>query len=272
MTRLVNIRPRRRTGLFLGIIPLAILLIVYLVASAARHADNPADKLLPTFAAMGSAFAGLAFEADPMTGNFILWTDTLASLQRLGLGLAISTATALLLGLALGALPFIRSTFGATVATLAVIPPIAVLPVLFIVFGLGETAKVALIVIGITPCMVRDLSAHVSRLPTEQIVKAQTLGASSWQIILRVALPQAVPRLIDILRLQLGPAWVFLISAEAIASDVGLGYRIFLVRRYLSMDIILPYVAWISLLAIAMDAALLWVSRRGFPWAHEEGR
>ncbi len=91
------------------------------------------------------------------------------------------------------------------------------------------------------------------RCPQEQSVKAQTLGASSWQLALRVALPQALPRLIAGLRLSLGPAWVFLISAEAIASDVGLGYRIFLVRRYLSMDVIIPYVAWISLLAILAD-------------------
>ena len=62
-----------------------------------------------------------------------------------------------------------------------------------------------------------------------------------------------MPRLIEALRLSLGPAFLFLISAEAIASDVGLGYRIFLVRRYLSMDVILPYVAWITLLAFAMD-------------------
>ena len=74
--------------------------------------------------------------------------------------------------------------------------------------------------------------------------------------MIRVALPQAMPRLLHAVRLSLGPAWVFLISAEAIASDVGLGYRIFLVRRYLSMDVIIPYVAWIALLAIVMDVAL----------------
>ncbi len=67
------------------------------------------------------------------------------------------------------------------------------------------------------------------------------------------------PRLIDALRLTLGPAWLFLIAAEAIASTEGLGYRIFLVRRYLAMDVILPYVAWITLLAFAMD----WLLRVG---------
>jgi NitT/TauT family transport system permease protein len=169
-------------------------------------------------------------------------------------------------------LPAARTTFGPLVTTIAVVPPIALLPILFIVFGLGETAKVALIVIGITPFLIRDLADHITALPREQMIKAQTLGASSWQLALRVALPQALPRLIAGVRLSLGPAWVYLISAEAIASDIGLGYRIFLVRRYLSMDIIIPYVIWISLLAIVMDVALAQLSRRAFGWAHEAGR
>jgi len=70
----------------------------------------------------------------------------------------------------------------------------------------------------------------------------------------------------------MGSAWLFLIAAEAIASEEGLGYRIFLVRRYLSMDIIIPYVAWISLLAIAIDVALVQLSRRAFAWAHQDQR
>ena len=98
------------------------------------------------------------------------------------------------------------------------------------------------------------------------MIKALTLGANSWGIMLRVALPQAMPRLIAALRLSLGPAWVFLISAEAIAADVGLGYRIFLVRRYLAMDVILPYVAWITLLAWAMDYLLRRLTQLLFPW------
>ena len=69
---------------------------------------------------------------------------------------------------------------------------------------------------------------------------------------------------------MLGPAFLFLISAEAIAADVGLGYRIFLVRRYLSMDVILPYVAWITLLAFALDFLLGLFARKAFPWAYVE--
>ena len=270
--RWVNIRPSRRSGLLLGALPLLIVLVLYLFAASARHAANPSDKILPTPSAMVAAMRGLLVDADPLTGHLIFWADTLASLQRLGIALGICTLSALLVGLVLGVLPAARATLGGLVTTVAVIPPIALLPVLFIVFGLGETAKVALIVIGVAPFLIRDLAEHVAALPQEQMVKAQTLGASSWQLALRVALPQALPRLIAGLRLSLGPAWVYLISSEAIASDVGLGYRIFLVRRYLSMDIIIPYVAWISLLAIAMDVALAQLSRRGFAWAHQANR
>lgn len=268
MTRFVNIRPGRRAAIALGAVPLAALVALYAVASSLRHAANPNDKLLPTFEKMGAAINMMAFQRDQMTGNFLLWTDTAASLQRLCIALGISVLIAIVLGLALGMLPLVRAKFGALVAAISVIPPIAVLPILFIIFGLGETSKIVLIVVGITPFLVRDLSAYAAALPAEQIIKAQTLGAGTWLLTIRVALPQMMPRLIDGVRLSLGPAWVFLISAEAIASDVGLGYRIFLVRRYMSMDIILPYVVWISLLALLIDWGLKTISRYSFPWAH----
>lgn len=269
--RWVNRQVRRSDRILLGSLPILLLVLLYLFLAAQRHAANPADKILPLPGGMAEAISGLLFQPDQLTGKLLFWADTLASLERLGLGLGIATLAALLVGLVLGVLPPVRATFGPLVTGIAVIPPIALLPILFIALGLGETAKVALIVIGIAPVMVRDIAAHVSELPREQIIKAQTLGASSWQIMIRVALPQAMPRLLHAMRLALGPAWVFLISAEAIASDVGLGYRIFLVRRYLAMDVIIPYVAWIAILAILMDLALTKLSRRAFPWAHGAG-
>jgi len=73
-------------------------------------------------------------------------------------------------------------------------------------------------------------------------------------------------------RLSLGRVFLFLISAEAIAAESGLGYRIFLVRRYLAMDVILPYVAWITLLAFLMDFGLAKLARGAFAWAYVQER
>lgn len=266
--RWVNRQVRRSDRILLGTLPILLLVLLYLFMAAQRHSANPADKILPLPGGMAQGMSALLFQPDQLSGQLLFWADTLASLQRLGIGLGIATLAALMVGLVLGVLPPVRATLGPLVTAIAVIPPIALLPILFIALGLGEMAKIALIVIGIAPVMVRDITAHVAALPREQIAKAQTLGASSWQIMIRVALPQAMPRLLHGVRLSLGPAWVFLISAEAIASDVGLGYRIFLVRRYLAMDVIIPYVAWIAVLAIIMDVTLTFLSRRLFPWAH----
>ena len=78
-----------------------------------------------------------------------------------------------------------------------------------------------LIVIGVAPFVMRDIGMRVAELPAEQLIKVQTLGASTWQAVLRVVLPQMLPRLIDAVRLSLGPAWLFLIAAEAIAATDG---------------------------------------------------
>ncbi len=243
-----------------------LLAAAYLLASDARLAVNPNDKLLPSLESFAAAIDRLALQPDPRKGTYILWNDTLASLLRLVLGLSVATGIGLVAGIAVGLLPLARAAFAPLVAVLSMVPPLAVLPILFIVFGLGEVAKVTLIVIGVTPFMIRDLSLAVSSLPREQLVKAQTLGASTWQIVTRVVLPQTLPRLVSALRLALGPAWLFLISSEAIAATEGLGYRIFLVRRYLAMDVILPYVAWITLLAFLLDWLLQRLSRRAFDW------
>ena len=253
----------------LGLLPFVILVVLYLVASDARLAANPNDKLLPDLASFVDAIQRMAFEPSKRTGEYLLWQDTLASLTRLALGVAISAAIGLVVGIATGALPLVRAGIAPLVTGLSLVPPLAVLPILFIVFGLGELAKVVLIVIGITPFLIRDLQQRAEEIPAEQVIKMQTLGANTWQIILRLVWPQVMPRLISAVRLSLGSAWLFLIAAEAIAATDGLGYRIFLVRRYLAMDVILPYVAWITLLAFAIDFALARYSRWRYPWFHQ---
>ena len=211
--------------------------------------------------------ARMAFEPDKRSGDYLLWVDTAASLLRLLAGLAIAAA--------IGARARHRdrpdplrprARWRPFVAVVSLVPPLALLPILFIALrprrdrqGHADRPR----------HRARSWSAtspfRVAELPEELLVKAQTLGGSTWQMVLRVVLPQVLPRLLSGLRLSLGPAWLFLIAAEAIASTEGLGYRIFLVRRYLAMDVILPYVAWITLLAFLMDRLLALASRAPVP-------
>ncbi len=253
--------------MLLSLLPFILLICAYFYYSHARLLENPGDKLLPSPSTIVATVHAYAFEEDERSGDYLWWTDTAASLERLTIALGVSALVGLAVGLSVGVLPYLRATFAPFIAAVSLIPPLAILPILFIVAGLGELAKVILIVIGVAPVIARDLALRVGELPGEQIIKAQTLGASTWQLVLRVILPQIWPRLIDALRLSLGSAWLFLIAAEAIASTEGLGFRIFLVRRYLAMDVILPYVAWITLLAFSMDWLLRIVRSRAFRWA-----
>ena len=264
--RAINLKPSMTWRIALASLPFLLLLLAYIIGSEARLAANPNDKLLPSFKSMGEALAQYALHADPRTGVYLMWSDTLASLSRLLSALAISTAIALVAGVVVGLLPIAGASFGPVIAVASMVPPLALLPILFIIMGLGEASKITLIVVGTALKLTRDLIMRVQELPREQIIKAQTLGASTWQIAMRVVIPQMLPRLIDAVRLEIGPAWLFLIAAEAIAADSGLGYRIFLVRRYLSMDVIIPYVIWITILAFIMDFALRHLQRKAFPW------
>jgi NitT/TauT family transport system permease protein len=247
-------------------IPFVLLIMFYLYASQARLVDNPQDKLLPSVSSMVDGMSRMAFEEDKRSGDILLWKDTLSSLKRLVYGVSLALFTALMLGLYMGLYRGFDALMSSFIVFVSMVPPLAILPILFISLGVGEVAKVALIFLGTFPVLTRDILLAVKQIPQQQIVKSLTLGASASAITYRIVLPQILPRAINSVRLVLGSAWLFLIAAEAIASTDGLGYRIFLVRRYLAMDIIIPYVLWITLLGFCFDFLLRKLNQIFFPW------
>lgn len=270
--RLINLEPGRSGRMLLNALPFVLLLIVYVIASDARLQANPNDKLLPSFATIAHKVGELVSEPDKRTGHILLWADTLASLKLLLTGVGVSAFFGLFIGMLNGAIPLFRSVMSPLTTVISLIPPMAILPILFISFGLGDLAKIMLIIIGICPFIIRDIQQSTRAIPSEIIVKSLTLGANTFQILSRVILPQIMPRLFEAVRLTLGSAWLFLISAEAIAANQGHGYRIFLVRRYLDMSVILPYVVWITALAFTMDLILRVSSRKLFAWYYKGGK
>ncbi len=252
-------------GKVLLAIPFVIMIIGYLVASHIRQTDNPQDKLLPTIRQMVDAVNMMAFTPDKSSGEYLMLQDTVTSLRRLALGVGLSAICGLFLGLFTGLFGGFRSLLMPFVTFISIIPPLAILPILFITFGVDELAKVMLIFIGTFPMISRDIYSAAKATPSELITKAFTLGASNAGVAFRIVLPELMPRLIDAVRLSMGGAWLFLIAAEAIASTDGLGYRIFLVRRYLAMDIIIPYVLWVTFLGFGMDLLL----QRAIEWRYK---
>jgi len=200
------------------------------------------------------------------TEKVVFWDDTKHSLIRLLKGVILATVVSIICAIVIGLFPAGQQLGQNFINVISFIPPVAILPILLVAIGVGETSKVALIFLGTFPLMARDLTLYVRQLPQEMITKTMTLGASQWQLITKVVFPLLIPKTIESVRLTLGAGWIFLIVAEGIASSEGLGYRIFQARRYLAMDTIIPYVIWITLLAFIADFILKLILDKGFKW------
>ena len=257
----IHAKPNRVVAFLLSILLFVICIIGYALISHARHKENPQDKVVPTFSEMADGFKRAAFEKD-RKDEIRLLVDTIASVRRFLISLAF-LSLAVLLGLQMGVFPYMELIFLRFITFFDKIPALALLPILFIIFGLGEVSKIALILMGVFPTIALDTYLRAKNVPREQVTKALTLGAHQFEIAYRVILPQIFPAVLDTIRLNFKAMILYLIAGEAIAATVGLGYRIFLVRRYIAMDIIIPYVIWMSLLAFLADYLVrLWIKKR----------
>ncbi|MFC1670343.1 ABC transporter permease [Spirochaetota bacterium] len=263
-------KPPKPLKIILIALPFILCIGIYMVASNIRHAENPNDKILPTISKMAHAVNRMAFQKDSRTGKYLMLNDTLSSLRRLLIGIIAASLLGLILGINMGLLPGFESLSSVFITAVSIIPPLAILPILFIVFGVDEFSKIVLIFIGTFPLICRDIYLYTKKIPQEQKTKSLSLGASQFQTAYTVIMPQIIPKLIDTTRLSFGAAWLFLIASEAIASSDGLGYRIFLVRRYLSMDVIIPYVFLITFLGFSIDWMLKKYVAWKYPWYLEQ--
>jgi NitT/TauT family transport system permease protein len=247
--------------------------------SVARHRDNPEDRVVPNgaqlLAGIHSAVLEPAEEDDYIPADnaptwerlehSMIWKDTAASGRRFLISLAL-LIPAVLLAVHIGLYPWFGAAFLRFVLFFDKIVALSLLPILFIVFGIDEWSKIALIVIGVAPTMILDVVQMTRAVPQEQVVKAFTLDANNFDVAYRVVFPQIMPQIINSLRLNLKPMMLFLFAGEMIAASDGLAYRIAIMRRHMGMDVILPYVLWVALLLFLIDMVLRTLNRRLHPW------
>jgi NitT/TauT family transport system permease protein len=250
----------------LGILPFILIVAGYLYMSHERNAINPDEKLTPTPSKIVTSFKKVAFEADVKTGDIIFWHDTGVSLRRLVIAASIASVLAFWFGMNMALfkgmnallMPFLR--FG------SLVPPPILLPILFLTVGVEELSKVVIIVISIAPAMTLAMYGTVTKMAGEQITRSFTLGATQLDVVYKILRPQVIPRLIEILRTSLGMAWYSLILAEAVSASSGIGYRIFLVRRFTQMDVIIPYALWVVVIGYAINFILGLLLDWIYPW------
>lgn len=260
----VAIHSKTKNNFLAGICLFIVIIIVYVVVSEIRHIYNPADKIVPTLYQIGGGVR--ATLTHNQSGEIIFLKDTMASLIRFITGIVFSIVISLLFGLSIGLFKTVEKYLLKPILFFGKIPPLALLPIIFVFAGLGEATKILLIIIGICPAITLDIYFHIKQMSEDQFIKAKTLGANKAATIFKIVLPQLAPILINSIRVNIINVWVYLIAVESISASCGLGYRIFLVRRYLAMNIIIPYVIWIAILSFITDFALNRFSKKRFPW------
>lgn len=197
-----------------------------------------------------------------------LLDDILISTFRVTAGWALSALIALPLGLLIGNFRVVQALLEPLTDFVRYMPAVAFIPLVMLWVGIDETAKVAIIFIGTFFQMVLMVAEDVRRVPMAQIEAAQTMGATRCEVIEKVIVPSAKPALLDTLRITMGWAWTYLVVAELVAANSGLGYAIIKAQRFLQTDKIFAGIILIGTIGLAMDQAFRFVHRLAFPYLH----
>jgi NitT/TauT family transport system permease protein len=197
-----------------------------------------------------------------------LLKDVGISCFRVVAGWALSALVALPLGLLIGTFRAVQALLEPLTDFIRYMPAVAFIPLVMLWIGIDEGAKVAIIFIGTFFQMVLMVAEDVRRVPMAQIEVAQTLGASRLEVIEQVIIPSAKPALLDTLRITMGWAWTYLVVAELVAANSGLGYAIVKAQRFLQTDKIFAGILLIGAIGLIMDQAFRLIHRLAFPYVH----
>ena len=235
----------------------ASLLGLWVLASTVWASDG---FQVPTLAATWSALVEMWQAGE-------LWLDFTASLERVGIGYAISIVIGVALGVLIGSFRSAEAFFEPQVGFLRYIPATALTPLLLIWLGIDEAPKIALIVLGTVFYNVLMVADVTKAVPRELISAAYTLGAKRLTVLRRVILPHSWPGIVDVARINLAAAWLMLVVAELLAAQDGLAFRIIRAQRFRRMDRMFALLLVFGLLGIASDMALRWFRNRSARWA-----
>jgi NitT/TauT family transport system permease protein len=236
--------------------PWAVLLLLW-YAIAYSGLINPA--LVPT----PQAVAQRAWE---LLSQGRLPKDIWMSTQRVFIGVACGITLAVPVGFMLGWYPGVRRFIDPLINFFRALPPIALIPLVIVYFGIGEPAKVIILLYASFFAGVIVMYEGIAQISPIYVRVSRTLGATDGEIFRKVVVPLAVPHTLTALRVALGVAWATLVASELIAAQQGLGALIQNASSFFQLDIIYVGIISIGFIALAMDLLLRAATRRLVAW------
>jgi NitT/TauT family transport system permease protein len=234
----------------------AIIMMIW-EAARAVHLVNP--KLFPPILEVAKA-------AVRMLGDGSLQSHMYASFLRVLVGFSQGIILAVILGFVVGWFRVARMLLDPVINFFRSLPPIALIPLMIIFFGIGETSKVVVLTYAsFFPALVVIYQALVGLDPI-YIRAGQALGATNMEIFRKIVLPQLVPHIITACRVSLGVCWATLVAAELIAAQKGIGAMMVDAQNFFQMAPLVLGIILIGAISLAMDGAVRWIERRATAW------
>jgi NitT/TauT family transport system permease protein len=255
-------RPRRR-GLtaegrdrLLAVLSPLALLALWELFSRAGVLD---ERFFPAPTNIASTFVDLARSGE-------LWSNTWISVRRVLLGLLLGATPALVIGLFMGLYRPVRAALDPIVAATYPIPKSAIVPLLLLIFGLGEMSKIVMVAIGAFFPVVMNTSAGVQEIPPIYRDVGRNFGASRWQTFRTIALPGALPLIMTGLKLAVGLGLILIVIAEMIGAKSGLGFMIWNAWQIFAVPTMYVGLITISVLGVLFTVVLTELERALVPW------
>lgn len=201
-----------------------------------------------------------------MIADGSLLQNWLASTLRVTGGVLLGVALAVPVGFSLGWFAAARQVLTPVINFFRALPPIALIPLMIIYVGIGDAAKLLVLVYASFFTAVVVMYEGISRTPQIYIHVARTLGASEGELFRKVILPLSLPHILTATRVALGVGWMTLVASELISAENGLGSMIQLAASYFQLDVIYIGLITIGATAMVMDYLLVTLSARLVGW------
>lgn len=212
--------------------------------------------ILPTVPETARTFVQYLTARYPAAVGQTLWQHALVSAGRILLGWGVGVALGIAIGGLMASLPLVRHVIDPLIEITRPLPPLAFIPLFIVWFGIGETSKFLLILVGVVPIMIIATVAAIEAVPEELVQAGRSLGGSAAHVLRTVRLRAALPAIITGMRLAMGGAWTSIVAVELIAATSGLGYLINNAGVNLQTSLVLSGIVAISLLGITFDGLL----------------
>lgn len=204
------------------------------------------------------------------TRDGTLISDVKISVYRVLTGFGLAVLLGVPLGIMCGCFTWFQSCIAPLCGFIRYMPVQSFVPIIVLYTGIGETSKITVVFIGALFQLILMVADDVASVPNDLINAGYTLGNGQFRTISRVIIPCILPRMMRSLRMIVGWAWGFLICAELVASNSGLGYRILSSQRFFKTETIFGSIFIIGLLGLITDFLFAFLIKVLFPWEEED--